>query len=263
MAAWAGRLQDRWRREGANIAVAGMRADSIAATQRRWQPSAAKHLGLVWDLADLAQIDGHVSKIESELGPVDILVNNTGGPPPTPASGQDPALWSKQFQSMVLSVIAITDRVLPNMRARHWGRIITSTSSGVVAPIPNLAISNALRLSLVGWSKTLAREVAKDGITANIVLPGRIATGRIKFLDEAKAKREGRSVEDVEAEKYGRHSRRPFGQAGRIRRRGSLSCQRTSRLYHRLRHPGGWRHDSEYLRLRHWSVNPPFTDLVP
>jgi 3-oxoacyl-[acyl-carrier protein] reductase len=97
-------------------------------------------------------------------------------------------------------VIAITDRVLPNMRSRRWGRVITSTSSGVVAPIPNLGISNALRLSLVGWSKTLAREVGKDGITANIVLPGRIATGRIKFLDEAKAKRESRTVEDVAAE---------------------------------------------------------------
>jgi 3-oxoacyl-[acyl-carrier protein] reductase len=112
---------------------------------------------------------------------------------------------------MVLSVIAITDRVLPNMRARHWGRVITSTSSGVVAPIPNLGISNALRLSLVGWSKTLAREVGKDGITANIILPGRIATGRIKFLDEAKAKREGRTVEDVSAEST---SSSPLGRYG-------------------------------------------------
>jgi 3-oxoacyl-[acyl-carrier protein] reductase len=98
---------------------------------------------------------------------------------------------------MVLSVIAITDRVLPNMRARHWGRVITSTSSGVVSPIPNLALSNTLRSSLVGWSKTLSREVAKEGITVNIVAPGRIATDRIKFLDQAKAKREGRTVEDV------------------------------------------------------------------
>ena len=69
----------------------------------------------------------------------------------------------------------------------------------MVAPIPNLGISNALRLSLVGWSKTLASEVARDGITANIVLPGRIATDRIKFLDEQKAKRESRSVEEVSA----------------------------------------------------------------
>jgi 3-oxoacyl-[acyl-carrier protein] reductase len=112
-------------------------------------------------------------------------------------------LWSKHFQAMVLSVIAITDRVLPNMRARHWGRVITSTSSGVVAPIPNLAISNALRLSLVGWSKTLAREVAKEGVTANVVVPGRIATSRVRFLDEARAKREGRSVEAVLAESAG------------------------------------------------------------
>jgi 3-oxoacyl-[acyl-carrier protein] reductase len=104
---------------------------------------------------------------------------------------------------MVLSVIAITDRVLPKMRERKWGRIITSTSSGIVAPIPNLGISNALRLSLVGWSKTLAREVARDGITMNIILPGRIATDRIKLLDEAKAKREGRTVEDVSSESTG------------------------------------------------------------
>ncbi|HEY9281216.1 MAG TPA: SDR family oxidoreductase, partial [Eoetvoesiella sp.] len=115
-------------------------------------------------------------------------------------AGQDPELWLKSFQSMVLSVIAITDRVLPGMRQRKWGRIITSTSSGVVAPIPNLGISNALRMSLVGWSKTLAREVGRDGITANIVLPGRIATPRIAFLDEQKAKREGRPVDDVAAE---------------------------------------------------------------
>ncbi|HWC98111.1 MAG TPA: SDR family NAD(P)-dependent oxidoreductase, partial [Candidatus Sulfopaludibacter sp.] len=118
-------------REGANIAVAGIGADSIAAAQSALTAIGIKNLGLKWDLADLTQIDGHIAKIENELGPVDILVNNTGGPPPTTAAGQDPALWSKHFQAMVLSVIAITDRVLPNMQARHWGRIITSASSGV------------------------------------------------------------------------------------------------------------------------------------
>ena len=107
---------------------------------------------------------------------------------------------SAQFQSMVLSVIAITDRVLPGMRERGWGRVITSTTSGVVTPIPNLGISNALRSSLLGWSKTLAREVARDGVTANIVVPGRIGTDRIRFLDQAKAQREGRSPEDVTKE---------------------------------------------------------------
>ena len=183
--------------EGANIAVAGVGVTSIDGTLAEL---GGIGLGVVWDFADLSVIDANISKTEAELGPVDILINNTGGPPPASAAGPDPALWAKQFQAMVLSVIAITDRVLPGMRSRSWGRIVTSTSSGVISPIPNLAISNALRLSLVGWSKTLAREVGKDGITANIVVPGRIATARVAFLDGAKAKREGRSVEDVAAE---------------------------------------------------------------
>jgi 3-oxoacyl-[acyl-carrier protein] reductase len=76
----------------------------------------------------------------------------------------------------------------------------TGNTARRVAPIPNLAISNALRLTLVGWSKTLSREVGRDGVTCNIVLPGRIATPRITFLDERKAEREGRSVEDIIAE---------------------------------------------------------------
>jgi 3-oxoacyl-[acyl-carrier protein] reductase len=189
--------------EGANVAAAGIGSTSIDGTIADIKAIGAKCIGLIWDLADLSVINSNISKIESELGPVDILVNNTGGPPPASASGQDPALWASQFQSMVLSVIAIADRVLPGMKSRGWGRILTSTSSGVVAPIPNLAISNALRLSLVGWSKTLAREVGKDGITANIVVPGRIATSRVAALDNAKAKREGRNVEEIAAESQG------------------------------------------------------------
>ena len=189
--------------EGTNVAIADLDAGAISGTEAEVGALGVRSVGIVWDLSELSIIDAHVAEIESKLGPVDILVNLTGGPPPTPAASQDAALWLKHFQSMVLSVIAITDRVLPKMRERRWGRIITSTSSGVVAPIPNLGISNALRLSLVGWSKTLAREVARDGITANIILPGRIATDRIRFLDEAKAKREGRTVEEVSAESTG------------------------------------------------------------
>jgi len=186
--------------EGANVAVAGIGATSIDATLAALKEIGGNSVGLIWDLADLSVIDANIAKIEAELGPVDILINNTGGPPPSSAVGADPAVWAKQFQAMVLSVIAITDRVLPGMKARGWGRILTSTSSGIVAPIPNLAISNALRMSLVGWSKTLAREVAKDGITANIIVPGRIATARVAALDNARAKREGRGVEEVAAE---------------------------------------------------------------
>jgi 3-oxoacyl-[acyl-carrier protein] reductase len=186
--------------EGANIALGDIdpkAMESVAAAVRDY---GVKAQPLVWDLADLNTIDQNVTSIESMLGPVDILINITGGPPPTPAAGQATDLWMKHFQAMVLSVISVTDRVLPGMRERKWGRIITSTSSGVVQPIPNLGISNALRMSLVGWSKTLAKEIGKDGVTTNIVIPGRIATGRIRFLDEQKAKREGRTIEEVSAE---------------------------------------------------------------
>lgn len=186
--------------EGARVAVADIDPQALNAVTADILAAGGRALAVQWDLADLSVIEANIARIEAELGPVDILVNNTGGPPPTPASGQPSEQWSKFFQSMVLSVIAITDRVLPGMRSRKFGRIVTSTSSGVVAPIPNLGMSNALRLSLVGWSKTLAREVGQDGITANIVLPGRIATDRIRFLDEQKAKREQRPVEEVAAE---------------------------------------------------------------
>jgi 3-oxoacyl-[acyl-carrier protein] reductase len=186
--------------EGAKIAVGDVDEDALEQVSSQLAAVGAESLPLKWDLGNLDDIGSYVATIEERLGPVDVLVNITGGPPPTPVAGQPQQLWSEQFRSMVLSVIAITDRVLPGMRERGWGRVITSTSSGVVAPIPNLGISNALRSSLLGWSKTLAREVARDGVTANIVVPGRIATDRIKFLDQAKGQREGRTPDEVTKE---------------------------------------------------------------
>ncbi len=186
-------------REGARVAVADISLEAAEATVSRIAGEGGRAIALQWDLARLDAISPNITRVEAELGPVDVLVNNTGGPPPTPAEGQKAELWLGNFQSMVLSVIKITDSVLPGMKERGWGRIITSTSSGVIAPIPNLAVSNALRMSLVGWSKSLAAEVGRFGITTNIVLPGRIATQRITFLDEQKAAREGCRVDQVAA----------------------------------------------------------------
>lgn len=189
--------------EGARVACAGRdagRAENVAATIR---DAGGEAMSVVWDLTEIDGIPAVLAGIEARMDSIDILINVTGGPPPTPATAQEPALWRKHFEGMVLSVVALTDAVLPGMRARKWGRIVTSTSSGVVAPIPNLGLSNALRSTLVGWSKTLAREVGRDGVTANIVVPGRIATQRITFLDEQKACREGRRIESVVSESTG------------------------------------------------------------
>lgn len=186
--------------EGVKVAVGASTEASAEPTVAAIRETGGVAVAVPWDLADLGAMTSVVDELETKHWPVDILVNITGGPPPSPVSGQSEELWNDQFNSMVLSVVKLTDRVLPGMKERGWGRIITSTSSGTVAPIPNLGLSNALRSALVGWSKTLAREVGGYGITSNLVIPGRIATRRIVSLDEAKAKREDRDVNDVTAE---------------------------------------------------------------
>jgi 3-oxoacyl-[acyl-carrier protein] reductase len=199
-------------REGATVVIADRDDEGLHLVQERLAGQNLKCHAELWDLGNLDIVDDKVSAIEAQVGSVQILVNNTGGPPPSVAYGLGPQVWREHFEKMVQAPIAITDRVLTGMREKQWGRVITSASSGVISPIPNLAVSNSLRSALVGWSKSLAREVASDGITANIVVPGRIATDRIKFLDEQKAKREGSTVEAVSAQST---SSIPVGRYGR------------------------------------------------
>ncbi|WP_353194702.1 SDR family oxidoreductase [Pusillimonas noertemannii] len=206
-------------KEGARVVVADVHQPSAQRTVQAIQEAGGQAMPLDLDLSKLDELEAHVETIQSSLGPVEILVNNSGGPPPSAASGVSSETWEKHFRSMVLSLMRLTDLVLPGMRAQGWGRIITSTSSGVVIPIPNLGVSNALRLALVGWSKTLAKEVARDGITANIVLPGRIATARIQQLDEARAEREKKPLEQVIQEST---NTIPVGRYGRVQEYGDV-----------------------------------------
>jgi 3-oxoacyl-[acyl-carrier protein] reductase len=148
------------------------------------------------DLSDASAIDG----LASLLDEIDILVINTGGPPPGEASQTSDAVWRSQFEVMFLSAIRLTRWALPGMRRRGFGRILVVVSSGVIQPIPNLGVSNALRGALVGWAKTLASEVASQGITVNCIAPGRIATDRVAELDRGRAQREGIDLAQVEKE---------------------------------------------------------------
>lgn len=184
-------------REGARVIAADVHEESVRKTVADIRAAGGAAEAVVWDLGDIEGLSKAFPTVKETYGPIEILVNNSGGPPPLPLADVKHDMWEKQFQAMVLGILHLTNLALPDMRAKGWGRIITSTSSGVVAPIPNLGISNALRSTLVGWSKTLAREVARQGITANVILPGRIATKRITSLDEAKAARESRTAEDV------------------------------------------------------------------
>ncbi|WP_431869232.1 SDR family oxidoreductase [Nocardiopsis eucommiae] len=185
--------------EGVRVAVTGRDKERLDSTVEACRAHGVDAVGVVWDLADHGRAGEVAAHVVDALGPVDILVNNTGGPPPTPALGQDPALWEDMYAAMVLPVIRLTDAVVGGMRERGWGRIITSTSGGPITPIPNLGVSNTLRASLHSWSKTVANEVAADGVTANVIVPGRIATPRVESLDRARAEREGLSLEETQA----------------------------------------------------------------
>lgn len=197
--------------EGAKVVVADLDIQAAEAARAAIGEAGGEALALAWDIGDLELIEEKVGEIESALGTIDILVNISGGPAAALVTDTPVAGWTAHFQSMVAATIAITNRVLPAMRQQGWGRVVTSTSSGVVAPIPNLGVSNSLRLALVGWSKTLAREIAPDGVTANIVVPGRVATGRIRYLDEAKAGRENRPLDEIVAESTASIPMRRYG----------------------------------------------------
>lgn len=198
--------------EGAHVIGAARSTDAITALDAKVDKTLGGSISAVsLDLSDPASIQALIAKITADGG-ADILVNNSGGPPPGEAQALAPADFSRQFDTMITPLIAISQALLPGMKERKWGRIITLTSSGVEAPIPRLAISNALRQALVGWSKTLASEVAADGITANIIVQGRIHTDRVDELDAAAAKRLGKSVEEVKAQSL---SQIPAGRYGR------------------------------------------------
>lgn len=186
-------------REGCRVAVADLNLEAAQAVASDIAERGGKAVALQWDLARLDQHDEKLAALESALGPVDILVNNSGGPKPSATLEVPDEDWRRHFDAMVLALMSLSRRIVPGMRERGWGRVITSTSSGVVAPIANLAVSNALRLSLVGWSKSLANEVARDGVTVNVAVPGRIATSRVAALDQARAAASGLSADQVSA----------------------------------------------------------------
>lgn len=131
----------------------------------------------------------------ASMGAIDILVNNVGGPAPSAAESTSEAAWRAGFDQLFMSVVGLTQLVIPEMKERGFGRIITITSLSVVEPIDHLVVSTAMRLAVTGFSKTLANEVAHRGITVNTVMPGVIHTQRIENLRQARASREGTSLQ--------------------------------------------------------------------
>lgn len=186
--------------EGADITVSARSADKldllVAELREQHGVDAA---AAPCDMSDAAAVTAFAEQISSTIRP-DILINNAGGPPPSKATGVSQEVWRRSVDSLLLGIIQVTEAALVAMRERKWGRILTIGSSGIQQPIPNLAVSNTIRSAVAGFSKSLANEVAGDGVTVNLILPGKIDTERVGELDSARAGREDKTVEQVRSE---------------------------------------------------------------
>jgi 3-oxoacyl-[acyl-carrier protein] reductase len=182
--------------EGVRVVLCGRDEAALASAVEGICAAGGQAVSARLDLADAAQRRSLLDELLAEEG-FDILINNGGGPAPGAISAVETQVWQQSFESMIAALFEVTNRILPCMRAKGWGRVINVVSSGVVQPIPNLGVSNALRSAVIGWAKTLASEVAAEGVTVNSVVPGRIATERVGQLDAAAAKRGNTSVEAV------------------------------------------------------------------
>ncbi|MEP5155055.1 SDR family oxidoreductase [Planktotalea sp.] len=190
-------IAERLAAEGADLILSSRRAETleeVAASLRAEHGVTVRTNAL--DLTDTAAVTEFCARVRDEYKP-DILLNNAGGPPPSPALGVSQETWAASAQSLLFSLIQVTEAAVEGMRARKWGRIVAIGSSGVIQPIPNLAVSNTIRGAMAGFCKTLAAEVAGDGVTVNMILPGKIDTMRVGQLDTARAKREGKTLEEV------------------------------------------------------------------
>lgn len=185
-------------REGARIAICARDRDRLERTGTALHRASGRDV-FVYP-ADLGSEDGPGAFIEatvSELGSVDILVCNAGGPPATSLANTPPEAWQQALDLNLLSTIRMVQAAVPYMRRDKWGRIICSTSVSVKSPIPGLILSNTARPGVVGFAKSIAEELAVDGITVNVVCPGFMLTGRVEELAEERAKQTGRKVSEV------------------------------------------------------------------
>jgi 3-oxoacyl-[acyl-carrier protein] reductase len=188
-------------REGARVAIASRSAEALQA--------AADEIGgeirpFAADTGDLERISALPGEVAETLGPVEILVTNTGGPPGGRALENSSEEWEAAFRSLVIAPRTLAEAVLPGMRERRWGRIVNVSSSSIREPIAGLTLSNANRLAALGLFETLADEVAGDGVTVNTVATGMFATDRLADRHGSLEQAEAAARERIPARRLGR-----------------------------------------------------------
>jgi 3-oxoacyl-[acyl-carrier protein] reductase len=183
--------------EGAYVSIASQHQEGVEKAVKRIQDTGVENvLGMATDLRSPRQIDDWHAATVRRFGPVEFLVANTGGPPAGGVTSFDDSAWTSAFELLLLSVVRLSRTVTPTMVARQKGSIVVLTSASVKEPIPNLALSNVIRPSAAAFAKSLAIELAPAKIRVNHLIPGRIATDRVRELDEINSKREGISFDE-------------------------------------------------------------------
>lgn len=183
--------------EGASLLLCARDAQTLAETAAAIAESSGAHVLAV--PADVTVINDITRLVEAGIerfGQIDILVTNAGGPPAGTFDKLTREQWDEAIKLTLLSAVELARQVLPGMKERRWGRIINITSIAVKQPVDGLLLSNSLRAGLTGFARTLANEVAPDGITVNNVLPGYTRTERLEHLVEFMAEKQGVSVDD-------------------------------------------------------------------
>jgi 3-oxoacyl-[acyl-carrier protein] reductase len=206
--------------EGASVAICGR--DGAALEAARDEIAEATGSTVVAVPADVSREEDvlrFVREGAEALGGCQILVTNAGGPP----AGRFEELGDQEFrdalESLFFSTMRMAREAIPRMREAGYGRIVVISSTAVKQPIPNLILSNAVRTAVAGWAKSVSDEVARDGITVNAVLPGRVLTDRVRWLIERQAETSGRSVEE---ERRAQEEALPVGRFGEPRDVGDL-----------------------------------------
>ncbi|MCP4203464.1 MAG: SDR family oxidoreductase [bacterium] len=188
-------------RRGARIALSSRGGTKLKQAEEILAETATEVVSFPADVREPEALEDLVSDTEEILGPVDILVANGGGPKVKPAAELDEADWNEALPLVFLFIPRLCRLVVPGMVRRGWGRIIAINSVSTKQPIPDLALSNTLRPAVVGYLKTLSREVAASGVTVNSVLPGYTKTARQLEIAEGVAARRGIDVAEVLAER--------------------------------------------------------------
>jgi len=200
-------------REGCDLIVCSRdqaRIDAAAEAIRR--DTGARVRAVTADVSRPAEAARLVELAVAEYGGLEIVVHNAGGPPPGPTVSMTDDQWHQAFEQNLLSFARVVRAAVPEMTKAGYGRVIAIASSSLKQPIPNMALSNALRAGVWGLAKTLSREVAAQGILVNVIAPGRIDTERIDELDRLNAERTGRSFDEVRKASV---SGIPLGRLGR------------------------------------------------